>query len=60
MIAHPTLGTTRPAHLDLSTLDLVHEDLLIRRRLLTVARPLPRDLERLAAVAARLEREASR
>lgn len=52
--------TPRPCHLDLATLDLTHEDLLIRRRMIAVARPAPRDVERLAGIAARLEREAGR
>ncbi len=52
--------TSRPCHLDLATLDLTHEDLLIRRRMIAVARPAPRDVERLAGIAARLEREAGR
>lgn len=56
--AHPALN--RPYHLDLASLDLIHEDLLIRRRLLAVARPAPREVERLAGIAARLEREAGR
>ena len=47
-------------HLDLGSLDLVHEDLLIRRRLIAVARPTPRDIERLAGIAARIEREGAR
>jgi hypothetical protein len=55
---HP--AAYRPCHLDLATLDLTHEDLLIRRRLIAVARPAPRDVERLAGIAARLEREAGR
>lgn len=56
--AQPTLN--RPYHLDLATLDLATEDLLIRRRLIAVARPAPRDVERLAGIAARLERETLR
>ena len=56
--AFPTLN--RPYHLDLATLDLTHEDLLIRRRMIAVARPAPREVERLAGIAARLEREAGR
>jgi hypothetical protein len=47
-------------HLDLDKLDLVAEDLMIRRRRIAVARPMWRDAERLAAIAARLEREALR
>ncbi len=60
MIAQTHPNVSRPAHLDLASPDLVHEDLLIRRRLIAVARPMPRDIERLAAIAARLEREARR
>lgn len=51
----PTPDVPRPRHLDLATLDLTHEDLLIRRRMIAVARPAPRDVERLAGIAARLE-----
>ena len=50
-------------HLDLATLGvpaLITEDLLIRRRCITGNRPTQRDLERLAGIAARLEREAGR
>jgi len=57
---HQSPHTPRPCHLDLATLDLTHEDLLIRRRMIAVARPAPRDVERLAGIAARLEREAGR
>ena len=57
---HQSPHMPRPSHLDLATLDLTHEDLLIRRRLIAVARPAPRDVERLADIAARLEREAGR
>lgn len=57
---HQSPHSPRPWHLDLATLDLTHEDLLIRRRLIAVARPAPRDVERLAGIAARLEREAGR
>jgi len=61
MIASQTLPTpTYRYHLDLASLDLVHEDLLIRRRAIAIARPLPREAERLAAIAARIEREAGR
>ncbi len=58
--SRPHPDASRPYHLDLATLDLTHEDLLIRRRLIAVARPTPRDIERLAGIAARLEREAGR
>ncbi len=60
MIAQSIPTATHQYQLDLATLDLVHEDLLIRRRLLAVARPAPREVERLAGIAARLEREAGR
>ena len=50
----------RPTHFDLASLDLVHEDLLIRRRCIAVARPTLRDLERLASIATRLEHESGR
>lgn len=65
-------GNTTPAlddsltaryHLDLATLGvpaLVTEDLLIRRRCITGTRPSQRDLERIAGIAARIEREAGR
>ena len=53
----PDSPTTR-YHLDLAKLDLASEDMLIRQRRIAVSRPLPRDAERLAAIAARLEREA--
>lgn len=59
-VRRPHPDTYRPYHLDLATLDLTHEDLLIRRRMIAVARPAPRDVERLAGIAARLEREAGR
>ena len=60
MIAQVAAAENRPYHLDLRGVDLATEDLLIRRRLIAVARPLPRDIERLAGIAARLEREAAR
>lgn len=60
MIAQTIPAASRLDHLDLASLDLIHEDLLIRRRLLAVARPAPREVERLAGIAARLEREAGR
>jgi len=60
MIPLPMPTATHAYHLDLASLDLVHEDLLIRRRVIAVARPLPREAERLAAIAARIEREAGR
>lgn len=60
MIAQTIPTTPRPSHLDLATLDLVHEDLLIRRRFIAIARPSAREVERLAGIAARLEREAGR
>jgi hypothetical protein len=47
-------------NLDLNRCDLVTEDLLIRAGVRAVSRPLPRNAERLAAIAARLEREARR
>jgi hypothetical protein len=50
-------------HLDLDTLGvigLVTEDLAIRRRGIIGTRPTPRDIERLAAIAARIEREGAR
>ena len=47
-------------HPDLSSVDLASEDLLIRRRMIAVSRPPQRDVERLAAVEARLAREAGR
>lgn len=59
-VRRPHPDTHRPYHLDLASLDLTHEDLLIRRRMIAVARPAPRDVERLAGIAARLEREAGR
>lgn len=61
MIAAQTFPTpTYRYHLDLASLDLIHEDLLIRRRVIAVSRPTPRDVERLAGIAARIEREAGR
>jgi hypothetical protein len=60
MIAQTHPAVDRPYHLDLATLDLTHEDLLIRRRMIAVARPALRDVERLAGIAARLAREAGR
>jgi hypothetical protein len=47
-------------NLDLNRCDIVTEDLLIRAGIRAIARPLPREAERLAAIAARLEREAGR
>lgn len=69
--AFPRRNTTTPLddalitrfHLDLGTLGvpaLVTEDLLIRRRGMTGTHPTKRDLERLAGIAARLERGAGR
>ena len=55
-----TPNTTDRFHLDLNALDLATENLLIRRRVMAVARPTQRDIERLAGLAARLEREAGR
>ncbi len=60
MIAQRLPTATQAYHLDLASLDLVHEDLLIRRRVIAVSRPTPRDLERLAAIEARIAREAGR
>ena len=53
-------STTSRFHLDLRHLDLATEDLLIRRRMIAVARPTPRDIERLAGIAARVERDGGR
>ena len=47
-------------HLDLNRLDLTSEDLLIRAGVRAVSRPPLRNAERLAGIAARLEREAMR
>jgi hypothetical protein len=50
---------TRRYHADLDTLgviSLVTEDLAIRRRSILGVRPSPRDVERLAGIAARIER----
>jgi hypothetical protein len=51
---------TQRHHLDLAKLDLTTEDLLIRAGVRAVSRPPARNAERLAGIAARLEREAGR
>jgi hypothetical protein len=59
----PTDDTlARRYHVDLNALGviaLVTEDLVIRRRGILGARPSPRDIERLAGIAARVERGAA-
>lgn len=65
ILAHPTHVNTPDTisaryHLDLNRLDLTAEDLLIRAGVRAIARPAPRTAERLAGIAARLEREAGR